>query len=133
MTNVSTNITKQSRRVLLHHYHRYFFLIRSIKTHFQMVVSDSQLALSTSSSQLAVYNIQTNTTKLICAYPWHTGIPLADNRTEFLNQCLITNDHPQELNNLLMVRYRLILNLNDIHINLSNRHLRNKLMHVHCR
>ena len=94
-------------------------------------VSDSQHALEAPFSQVAIHNIQTNATKLIRAYPWHTGIPLADNRAEYLNQCLITNDHPKELINLLMVRYDLVLS--DIRVNLSNRHLQNKSIHLHCR
>jgi hypothetical protein len=95
-------------------------------------VSDSQHALEAPFSQVAVYNIQTNATKLIRAYPWLTGIPLADNRAEYLNQCLITNDHPKELTNLLMVRYDLLV-LSDIRVNLSNRYLQNKSIHLHCR
>jgi hypothetical protein len=72
------------------------------------------------------YKIQTNTTTFIQAYPWYTGVPLAENCTEFFNQQLNINEYPEQLVNLLMVRYNLVFN--DIRINRSNRHSRSKSM-----
>jgi hypothetical protein len=57
------------------------------------------------SSQLTIPRVQTDTTTLIRACPWYTGVPLASNCTEYLMNKLDEDAHPKPLLKLILVRY----------------------------
>jgi hypothetical protein len=76
------------------------------------------------SSQLTIPRVQTDTTTLIRACPWYTGVPLAPNRTEYLMKELNDSTHPKPLLKLILVRY-LTIQQQTIYL-FINRHLRGK-------
>jgi hypothetical protein len=73
-----------------------------------MLFSDHAITDTTdiSNSQFSIPRVQTDTTGLICCYPWLTGVPLAKNRTEYLQSHLDPHAHPEELTNMILVRYK---------------------------